>query len=160
MANQVQHTLLLPDDYVKISRERMDKAFKNEESLRLASGCLFSYIRQTEPSQYPDLSIGAIRNIITRRCQQELELNDDDYLTVISYFVGGRSRLLDMVFTYQDENTGAVYSISKRQMKEALDTGKFYHPIITDELVDDFSEHIVVTYKPSNLAEALYHLRA
>lgn len=154
MKHQSNNTYDFSDGYLDEVRERMKKTFAKKEELLRASDCMLDYIVNTSPKDYSDLSLGAVRNIVRRA--HNLSLSDEEYLDVLAYFVGGRARLLDMVFTYFDRNNGSYYEIDKPTMKEALKSGKLYHPDITDELIENFENHIIITYKASDLGESLH----
>lgn len=159
MLPQATNALLMTqtqnDRLASIKKNLYKRSAAKNKPIRDASDCLLAFITQNPPEDNEDLSFGAIRNILQFHCK--LKLSDEDYLDVINHFVSPFIGLLDMVFTFVDPYTGEIYPIDKKTMKQAIIAGEFYHPEITDETVDNFQQHIIITYTITDLGKKLYH---
>lgn len=155
MMRKKQSEDILPPNYMHTVRQRLSTDFK-DDNLRKAAESLLRYISQTPPSVYSDLTMGAIRSIIKDSNVIYSKLRDKDFARIVSTLSGGRYRMLDIKFTYIDQYSGTPYLLTKSEMSEILSTGVFYHPEIIDEVVEDIKDHIVVTYKASELGIKVY----
>ena len=140
--------------YLKQVAKNLEVDFKENPTFICAGNAMLEFLVTVPPQQSSDLSLGSIRNIIKRFGNSFL--TDDQIIELSNYFVGGRVRLLDMLFSFLDKETGEMYPISFEIMKSVWQGKPFYHPVITDEEVKDFEERIIVTYVPSKLAKDEY----
>lgn len=122
-----------------------------DESLQTAGNAILDFLATTDPDTASRLSFGAVHNIIKRR--SKLRLSDHDLLDLIAYLSGGRARLLDTIFHYKDPETQSYYLIPQNEMKQVFATGEFYHPLVDDELVQNYEDYLIVSYAPSDLAK-------
>lgn len=135
--------------YFRVVEKRLERDFANDSEMHEAGLAMLNYLENTSPSDSDSLTFGAIRNLIKRRSQ--VKLHDEQLMSITGYFVGGRVRLLDICYHFYDDITGQYYEISKQVMKQALKLGEFYHPL-TNDVINDFENQVIITYKPSKLA--------
>ena len=153
MTNQ-ESNYSLPSDAAISIRTRLEN-FLKEYGLDEAGLSLFKHIVGRTPSHDVDFSFGHLKLIMSRAIKSDL--NDSDCFKVINYFTGGHSRLLDVVLTFIDPESGEPYILTKEEARLMLFDGEFYHPLVPDELVENCKEHILVSYKPSDITTQVHH---
>ena len=153
MTNQESNNSLPSDAAISI-RTRLESYLK-EYGLEEAGLNLFKHIVGRTPSSDVDFSFGHLKLIMSRAIKSDL--NDSDCFKVINYFTGGHSRLLDVVLTFIDPESGEPHILTKEESKLMLFDGEFYHPHVPDELVKNCKEYILVSYKPSDISTQVHH---
>lgn len=140
--------------YLEQVANSLEDDFKDRPSLIKAGNAMLTFLATVPPDQSSSLSLGALRTIVKRF--GNVALAAPELIELANYFVGGRARLLDMLFFFNDEDAEAIYPISFETMKASWSGAPFYHPLIKNAEVKDYESKVFINYKPSQLAEQVF----
>lgn len=142
-------------NYLEQVAKDLEFDFKDRPILIQAGNAILKFLATVPPEQSSSLSLGALRTIVKRF--GKINLPTPDLVEIANYFVGGRARLLDMLFFFNDEDADTVYPISFEIMKASWSGAPFYHPLIADVEIKDYESKVIINYKPSQLAEQAFY---